>query len=301
MNLGIVIPYYKITFFEETIASLANQTNKNFKVYIGNDASPECPEALLEQYKDKFNFIYKKFETNLGSTSLVKQWERCIDMIEQEEWIMILGDDDYLSNDVVEHWYSNYDEFKGSTNLVRFSTRVNEHGSISKNYEHPKWENAINSFLRKLKGECRSSLSEHIFSRTVYEKYKFIDFPLAWHSDDQAWLDFVENLPIYSINDTAIYIRISNESITGKKNNFDKKNVALGLFCETNIKHKRFNYFPKQLKYYFLIRYESYLKVHKKIVLKDWIFLYWKYLNDFEFISFMKLNRRFLLHIFKNR
>tara|TARA_B110000240_G_scaffold195891_1_gene246534 strand:+ start:1600 stop:2013 length:414 start_codon:yes stop_codon:yes gene_type:complete len=79
MKLAIVIPYYKITFFEETIASLANQTNKNFKVYIGNDASPECPEALIEQYKDKFNFIYKKFETNLGSTSLVKQWERCID------------------------------------------------------------------------------------------------------------------------------------------------------------------------------------------------------------------------------
>ena len=68
--------------------------------------------------------------------------------------------------------------------------------------------------------ETIASLSEHVFLRTVYEKYKFNDFPLAWHSGDQAWFDFVENLPIYSINETAIYIRISNESITGKKKQF---------------------------------------------------------------------------------
>lgn len=39
--LAIVIPYYKLTFFEETLQSLANQSDKRFKVYIGDDASPE--------------------------------------------------------------------------------------------------------------------------------------------------------------------------------------------------------------------------------------------------------------------
>ena len=71
--LAIVIPYYKLTFFEDTLASLAHQTDKSFKVYIGNDASPEDPLFLLNQYKGKFDFNYYKFENNLGSKSLVIQ------------------------------------------------------------------------------------------------------------------------------------------------------------------------------------------------------------------------------------
>jgi glycosyltransferase involved in cell wall biosynthesis len=106
--LAIVIPYFKVTFFEETINSLAGQTNKNFKVYIGDDASPECPKKILKEFESKLNFKYQKFENNLGSISLVQQWNRCIDLIEDEEWIMILGDDDFLEETVVENWYKNY-------------------------------------------------------------------------------------------------------------------------------------------------------------------------------------------------
>lgn len=39
--LAIIIPYYKFTFFEATLQSLANQTDQRFKVYIGDDASLE--------------------------------------------------------------------------------------------------------------------------------------------------------------------------------------------------------------------------------------------------------------------
>ena len=108
--IAIVIPYYKFAFFEETLKSLANQTNKNFMVYIGDDASPEDPTSLLQNYKDKFEFIYYRFENNLGSKSLVKQWERCIAMTQGEEWIKILGDDDVIGNYVVESFYKNYEK-----------------------------------------------------------------------------------------------------------------------------------------------------------------------------------------------
>ena len=42
--LAIVIPYYKLTFFEATLQSLADQTDKRFMVYIGDDASLESPD-----------------------------------------------------------------------------------------------------------------------------------------------------------------------------------------------------------------------------------------------------------------
>lgn len=95
--LAIVIPYYKIPFFEETLRSLANQTDKRFTVYIGDDASPDDPTELLQQFSDQFSWQYHRFETNMGGTSLVRQWDRCTDLINDEEWLMILGDDDVLS------------------------------------------------------------------------------------------------------------------------------------------------------------------------------------------------------------
>ena len=39
-ELAVVIPYYKIDYFEETLISLKNQTNRNFNIYVGNDCSP---------------------------------------------------------------------------------------------------------------------------------------------------------------------------------------------------------------------------------------------------------------------
>ena len=111
-------------FFEKTLQSLANQTDKRFNVYIGDDLSPESPTSRLEKYENQLNVSYHRFNENLGSKSLVKHWERCIDLIREEEWIMILGDDDYLEKTVIESWYKNYDTFNSKSNLVRFATQV---------------------------------------------------------------------------------------------------------------------------------------------------------------------------------
>ena len=64
--LAIIIPFYKLTYFEETLQSLANQTDKRFKVYIGDDSSPENPLDLLGKFKEKFDFVYYKFDKNVG-------------------------------------------------------------------------------------------------------------------------------------------------------------------------------------------------------------------------------------------
>ncbi len=109
--LAIIIPYYKLTFFEDTLESLANQTNQDFKVYIGDDASPDNPTDLLNRYKGKFDFHYHRFQTNLGGKSLTQQWDRCIGLSASEQWIMILGDDDFLSNSVVASFYEKQQEF----------------------------------------------------------------------------------------------------------------------------------------------------------------------------------------------
>lgn len=225
--LAIVIPYFKINFFEKTLESLAQQTDKRFHLYIGDDASPDAPLELLKKYEGQFNVTYKRFNNNLGGVSLVKQWERCIAMMQEEEWFMILGDDDVLGEKVVEVFYENLSEIERISHVVRFSSvLINEKDeSISEEYHHPKLENAIESYCRKLKGESRSSLSEYIFRKESYSKLGFKDYALAWTTDDRAVIDFSKNKPIFSVS-ALVKVRMSNQNITGKKDNLPPKIYA---------------------------------------------------------------------------
>ncbi|WP_291102526.1 MULTISPECIES: glycosyltransferase family 2 protein [unclassified Flavobacterium] len=279
--LAIVIPYYKHTFFEETLLSLSNQTDKRFKVYIGDDASPEDPTDLLEKYRGKFDFVYHRFDSNLGGISLTQQWERCISLSANEEWIMILGDDDYLSDTVVEQFYIHLPEFLSKTNVVRFASRtiVEPEKFKARICENPVWESATDSFYRKFKMITRSSLSEYVFLKGVYKKHGFYDYPLAWNSDDRAWLDFSEDKPIYSINEGLVCVRLSNLNITGKKDNFELKNASSVAFYKYLIQQK-IKYFNKYERIKIIRKYHYELKNSKSLDNKDWGFLIKNYVSN---------------------
>ena len=295
--LSIVIPYYKLTFFKATLNSLSNQVNKQFKVYIGNDNSPENPVSLLENYKDKFDFEYHKFAENVGGISLVQQWERCIALSRDEKWIMILGDDDFLGENVVEEFYRQLNEVQSvNSNVVRFATQLvnKDLNNKSKIFQHPKLESPENSFYRKLKLDSRSSLSEYIFKREVYNQFKFREFPLAWYSDDYAWMHFACNKPIFTINNAVVFISISDNSISGSRDNRNKKNRAEIQFFDYLIKN-RIQLFNKKQRLDILYHTELCFLNDGKIKSEQWTFFWKMYLKYFEIVPFFKFVRRYIL------
>lgn len=248
--LAIIVPYYKIDFFEATLSSLANQTNKRFTVYVGNDNSTKDPSLLLEKYANEFNFVYQKYDNNLGSISLVKQWERCIALSKNEKWIMILGDDDVLKKNVIEKFYDHLSEFENKCNVIRFSTvKINDLGNaISDQYFNPLQESAIDFLFR----ETRSSLSEYVFRKEQLLKTGFKNFPLAWQSDVLAVLEVSNFKQIYSINEAIVKIRISNKSISGSSDSQNEKLNATFQFY-----------------YYLLVRKNNWFTDSQKQILLD--------------------------------
>lgn len=233
--LGIIIPYYKIKFFRETLQSLALQTDMRFMVYIGNDASPENPEELLKEFEGKFNFNYQRFDENLGSKSLAKQWDRCIDMMQDEEWFMILGDDDYLSTNAIKEFYSNLKiAQEEGINVFKLNSAIVDENSIVQLEKKPEpiIKSSIEHFFDKFVNEGRSSLSEHIFRRTAYQKHGFYDMALAWHSDDLAQLQFSEFGNILFLENVKCYIRVSSSSISGNRTNIREKQLSSKVFFE---------------------------------------------------------------------
>ena len=278
--LAIVIPYYKISFFKETLDSLVDQTNKNFKVYIGDDASFEDPRPLLKNYYGLLDLTYNRFEVNVGALSLVQQWGRCIQMTRDEKWIMILGDDDILDNQVVSSFYEQFPHFNGKTKLVRFSSFIIDGAGnkISPLFEQPQWEKASTAFYRRFKGETRSTLSEYVFQKKSYQSYGFRNFPLAWHSDDCAWLEFAEDQPIYGINQAAVLVRLSEHNISGKKDNLEQKWLAKRAFYKYIVKF-RLPLFNQEQRKFLLEAFENTISEKRKLNLKEWALLIRQYLS----------------------
>lgn len=279
--LAIVIPYYKINFFEATLQSLANQTNKQFKVYIGNDASMDDPTVLLEKYKSQFDFVYHKFEENLGSVSLVKQWNRCIALTEDEKWLMILGDDDVLGENVVAEFYKKSRLLETEKiNVVRFASIIIDGSGkkTSKIYTHPVQEKATIAYYKHYIEVVRSSLSEYIFRRTSYKQYGFTDFPLAWHTDDKAWLDFTQCGILYTINNAVVQVRLSSENISGRTNNESFKRLARKLFLQDLICYK-LKYFTKEQKIIFLFEYSVLIKELNTMTFKNVSLVFFNYVK----------------------
>ena len=297
--IAIVIPYYKLSFFEETLQSLVSQTDKHFNVYIGDDASPENPNALIDKYKEKLNLKYIRFDNNLGGKSLTQQWKRCIDLIEDEDWILILGDDDYLGENVVKSWYYNLESFKEKSNVIRFSSIVkNEKDNTTSNIvTHPIWEKPIDSYYRRFKGTGRSTLSEYMFSRTSYDKYGFKEYPLAWHADDRMWLEYSEDKEIYTINEAQIYIRTSELNISGRQDNFDLKKSASIQFYKYLVSNKLAG-LNKNKKLEFILQYESSIKKTRELKMSEWKFFAKLYLKHFKVIPILKFTKRFLISRF---
>lgn len=218
-KLAIVIPAYKDAFFAQTLESIANQTSKDFTLYVGDDASPYNLSDIVDKFKDKIDVVYKRFDKNVGGKDLVEQWKRCIELTHDEEWIWLFSDDDMMHPQCVESFYKEI-EYAPLYDLYRFDVDViDKESRVIGSCEAP--HDVISSrdlYMLKQKGIMNSFVVEYVFSRKVYDKYNgFQNFDLAWGSDTATWLKFGFDKGIKKILDSRIQWRSSGLNITTKQ------------------------------------------------------------------------------------
>lgn len=222
-KLAIVIPAYKAKYLSETLDSIMSQTDKRFCVYIGDDCGPKNIGSIVSQYEGKFEYVFKRFEDNLGGRDLVAQWERCIDMTQGEEWIWLFSDDDYMDATCVEAFYNELEKGNVNTDLFRFNLNITNNKEITGTPLFPKVITPKYLFQNKMSGKCHVFAVEYIFSRKIYEQQGgFQFFDLAWHSDIATWMKFGVN-GIVTIPDSKVTWRSSGDNITTKKDDMLNK------------------------------------------------------------------------------
>lgn len=182
-KLAIVIPAYKGRFLKETLDSIAVQAHKDeFVLYIGDDASPERLDKIVESYQNKVNLVYHRFSENMGGKDLVAHWERCI-QLSAEPFIWLFSDDDLMPADGVErvmealsrphHQRGYFFRFPlavidGENKRIR-ANRPLEEGSVS----------CYRLLLDKLQGKIDSAAVEYVFSREICSR-QVVLFIFLW-------------------------------------------------------------------------------------------------------------------------
>lgn len=244
-NLAIIIPYYKIQFFRETLLSLEAQTDKRFQLYIGNDASPDDPLPTIKETLT-IPYQYYNYAENIGGKNLAEQWERILVNV-KEEWFQILGDDDIISENFVSEFNKNYDNIQYFESNVVKTPQIwidDKDQPTNQSTVFPETFDSTYCWKRKFVEGERASLSENIFRTASYRKYGFQHFPLAWGSDDAAVMDFSENKPIYFLKNTLVSVRISSENISGRYDNNALKKKGY-FFYESYILKNHYRKLPK--------------------------------------------------------
>lgn len=214
-RLAIVIPAYKSQFLEKTLAALVSQTSKEFNLYIGNDAGDKAIDDMVTAYQPSLRITYKRFTDNLGSTSLVQQWNRCLAMTEREEWLWVLPDDDVPDINGVAAFYQRLHD--KNADVFRFGVRyVNEQDQVMKLADVlPAEQPSFEALMEKLSFKRSSSLAEYIFRRQAFEQAGgFLELPLAWGTDDLLWFRLGFAKGIAGINDARVNIRMSAYNIS---------------------------------------------------------------------------------------
>jgi hypothetical protein len=222
-NLAIVIPAFKSQFFEQALSSIVKQSNRNFNGYIFDDAGPEEIFEIASKYPQ---FKYFRFDENLGGKNLVSHWNRCLEKI-AEEWVWFFSDDDIASDNCVEEFYEKSKEFPMS-NVFRFELDIIDSiGNDNRGYRDLHNQTSLEFLGSKLE-KTVSVVPDHIFNKKrLFELNKgFVDFPLAWCSDDATWMLLGKENGIVAINNARVKWRISGLNISSIK---DRKTMKIKL------------------------------------------------------------------------
>ncbi len=225
-KLAIVIPAYKNDFLRNAILSITSQTCQDFVLYIGDDCSPNDLYSIVSEFEAQPNIVYHKFDTNLGGSDLVAQWNRCLDLVGDENWCWLFSDDDVMDSGCVEQFYNAVDKYKDSK-LFHFDIKIiNEADEEIRQPAAFPAQLSIPSFhLKKWRSQISSYVVEYIFEKEYFLSMGgFQQFKFAWHTDEATWTKLGHPNGLITIK--GAYVRWRRSSVNITPNNRDKQIVS---------------------------------------------------------------------------
>lgn len=214
-----LLPAYKGKYFEDTLLSIKRQTYKNFKVIVSDDHSPDDIQCIFYKICGGDNrFSYRRNEQNIGGDNLAKHWNMLVDVCDTEYCIMASDDDVYapMFLQEIDNLIDKYPEanmLRARAQRINGSDEVTAVDAIAPEYENQ--VDALYGFFNLKRIHC---LANFVFKTDILkEKGSFERFPLAWGSDETAYMKMSTN-GVCNTPSVVFSFRISDINISGRAN-----------------------------------------------------------------------------------
>ena len=216
MKYSFVLPAYKSTYLREAIDSILMQTYNEFELIIVNDASPEDLKSIVASYNDK-RIRYYVNDVNVGGKDLVAQWNYCASYA-KGEYLILASDDDVYFPQYLEKMNVLVDKFPDVDVFRPRINKINHNGDIiAEDVEYKERMTQIEFSALKFQWKISGGISMYLFRRKALDKIGgFVNFPIAWFSDDATVIKLSKNDIIIS-NDILFSFRNSGINITSCK------------------------------------------------------------------------------------
>ena len=223
-----LLPAFKGKYLDEMLRSIKAQTYTDFKVLISDDCSPEDLRSICEPYLSDPRFTFRRNEQNMGSKSLVSHWNLLVDMCDTEYLIMASDDDVYEPQflaeiDALTQKYPQVNMFRSSVEMIDANGETQEKDFQSEEYE------SQYGFLYSMFCQKRiMCVANYVFrSEALKSQHGFVEFPLAWNSDDATVMQMSDK-GVANTSNIVFSFRNSGENIstTYSKETLKKKAMA---------------------------------------------------------------------------
>lgn len=287
-EISIIIPIYnKEKFLSRCINSILNQTFKNFECILIDDGSTDNSKSICIDYANKDPRIKYYYQENSGPASA-----RYNGIIKSTaEMIMFVDADDWISNNTVEIFYS---EYKKTNADIVFNTVINTVlDDISSERKSKLMDDELTALIYYLhpsveKGNCNKLINKKLLQNLfIPEKSVYEDFVTGV----QVFSNIEkEKIAIISIPNIYYYCKYSDGNTLSYR--------AKDFF------NKPFNEINGIRVFYWIENYISLLKISNKEALKAAYSLFFintiilPYLIQSSFVE--KSETKFFLNYYKN-
>lgn len=231
MFCSFVLPAYKSDFLRSSISSILNQTETDFELVIINDASPYDLDSIINTFSDS-RIKYFKNEINIGGNSLVSQWNKCLSYA-SGDYVVLASDDDRYSPDYLSEmkYLVHLHPGKNVYSTRKFIIDENDNVVDVDGYLG-EYMSSVDYVSQLFSSRVYSSISNYMFNRRkLVELGGFVDFPVAWYSDDAIVIKMANDGIVVSPK-CLFFFRFSGQNLSTIKNPevFNKKLIATSQF-----------------------------------------------------------------------
>lgn len=212
--VSIAIPAYKRKWLKDAIASVLNQDYSDIELIIVDDHSPQNLKEVVEPYLVDKRVSYYYNDINIGKESVANNWNKCLEYVRGEFFVLLCDDDVLMPNFVSEllclaQKYPQCNIFHG-----RRMFYYEETGSFEMTESWPEYESFEEFVQAKAEGLRKHTITEFLYRSRSIVKEKYTVFPVGYFSDDASILKIVKEGGIASSQEPVCKIRMSDEQIS---------------------------------------------------------------------------------------